>query len=72
MEYIIHLSWDNEASVWTATSNDIPGFALKSSSFHTLLERTRAAFPELLTLYFSIQSPVSLTFVSEPQRISLR
>lgn len=25
MEYVIHFTWDNDANVWTATSDDIPG-----------------------------------------------
>lgn len=72
MEYIINLSWDNKDSMWTATSNDIPSFVLKSSSIHTLLEHTRATFQELLTLNSSIQGPISFTFVSEPQIIFLQ
>jgi len=50
MEYIINLTWDNEACVWIATSGDIPGLVLESGSFDALLERTRIAIPELLAL----------------------
>ena len=50
MEYIINLTWYNEACVWIATSADIPGLVLESGSFDALLERTRIAIPELLTL----------------------
>ncbi|MDE7283330.1 MAG: DUF1902 domain-containing protein [Lachnospiraceae bacterium] len=50
MEYPITFTWDNEASVWIATSNDIPGLIIESGSFSTLLERTRFAVPELLAL----------------------
>lgn len=50
MEYIINLTWDNEACVWIATSTDIPGLVLESGSFDALLERTRIAIPELLAL----------------------
>ncbi len=48
MEYTITFTWDNEASVWIATSDDIPGLVLESGSFNTLPERTRLAVPELL------------------------
>lgn len=72
MEYVIHLTWDNESSVWIATSDDIPGLVLESGSFDALLERTRIAIPELLALNSSIQSPLSLSFVSERrERMSL-
>lgn len=50
MEYVINFTWDNEANVWIATSNDIPGLVLESGAFDALLERTRFAIPELLFL----------------------
>lgn len=65
MEYIINFTWDNEANVWIATSNDIPGLVLESGSFDALLERTRFAIPELLELNSSNNHPFSLTFTSE-------
>lgn len=65
MEYVINFTWDDEANVWIATSNDIPGLVLESGSFDALLERTRFAVPELLALNTSETHPLSLTFVSE-------
>ncbi len=50
MEYVITFTWDDEADVWIAASNDIPGFVLESGSFDALLERSRFAIPELLEL----------------------
>lgn len=64
MEYIINITWDEEACVWIATSADIPGLVLESGSFDALLERTRIAIPELLALNASLK-PVSISFVSE-------
>ncbi len=64
MEYVIHFTWDNEANVWTATSDDIPGLVLESGSLDALMERTRYAVPELLALNAKSQ-PFSLTFLSE-------
>lgn len=65
MEYTINLTWDSEANVWIATSDDIPGLVLESGSFDALLERTRFAIPELLKLNSQIPQPLSLTFISE-------
>lgn len=65
MEYIITFTWDEEAGVWIATSNDIPGLVLESGSFDALLERTRFAIPELLELNADDPRPFSLTFKSE-------
>jgi len=64
MEYVINFTWDDEANVWVATSNDIPGLVLESGSFDALMERTRFAIPELLALN-ATPFPFSLTFKSE-------
>lgn len=72
MNYIINLTWDDEANVWTATSDDIPGLVLESGSFDALLERTRFAVPELLSLNNPTAVPLTLTFLSERhERMSL-
>ena len=65
MDYVIDFAWDDEAGVWIATSNDIPGLVLESGSFDALLDRTRFAVPELLELNAGAAQPLSLTFRSE-------
>lgn len=65
MEYIVHFTWDEEAGVWIATSDDIPGLVSESGSYDALLERTRFAVPELLSLNAHETKPLSLTFISE-------
>ena len=50
MEYTVKLIWDDDAAVWIATSDDIPGLVLESGSFDALLERVRYTAPELLLL----------------------
>ena len=50
MEYNVTIRWDNEAAVWIATSEDIPGLVLESGSFDALIERVKTAAPELLAL----------------------
>ena len=61
----IVFTWDNEASVWIATSKDVPGLVLESGSFDALIERVRYAVPELLELNSKRNSIIDLTFVSE-------
>ena len=65
MEYIIRLSWDHDASVWIATSEDIPGLVLESGSFDALLQRVRFAVPELLSLNCSEKKTLTLHFLSD-------
>ena len=64
MNYKVNMLWDDEAGVWIATSDDIPGLVLESGSFDALLERVRFAAPELLKLNNNKQ-PLILSFVSE-------
>ncbi len=61
----INFTWDEEASVWIATSKDIPGLVLESGSFDALVERVRYAVPELLELNSGKQNIIDLTFISE-------
>ena len=62
-EYAVSFLWDAEASVWVATSEDIPGLVLESGSFDALVERVRFAVPELLELNGLNQKPL-LSFSS--------
>lgn len=50
MEYKVNFTWDDEASVWIAQSDDIPGLVLESGSLDALFERVRFAAPELMDL----------------------
>ena len=50
MVYKIKFQWDDEASVWIATSKDVPGLVLESGSFDALIERVKIAIPELIKL----------------------
>ncbi|MDR1088935.1 MAG: DUF1902 domain-containing protein [Coriobacteriales bacterium] len=49
-EYQVSFFWDEEAAVWIATSDEIPGLVLESGSLDALMERTRYAASELLSL----------------------
>lgn len=66
MEYIINLTWDNEASVWVATSEDLQGLVLESGSLDALIERVRFAIPDLLSLNHHLNDkPILVNFRSE-------
>jgi len=49
-EYRINFAWDDEACVWIATSNDVPGLVLEHGSLDALMERVKIAVPELLEM----------------------
>jgi predicted RNase H-like HicB family nuclease len=49
-EYVIHASWDSDASVWVAESDDVPGLITEAKTFEALLKKLRTLVPELLEL----------------------
>ena len=67
MSYRIKMLWDNDAAVWIATSQDVPGLVLESGSFDALLERIRYAVPELIELNGEKASVYNLTYEMERQ-----
>ncbi len=44
----VNALWDEEAKVWVASSDDIPGLVTEAASLDKLLERIIAVAPELL------------------------
>ncbi len=46
--YHVQADWDPEASVWVATSEDVPGLATEAETIEELTERLRTMIPELL------------------------
>ena len=44
----IRAEWDDEARVWVATSDDVPGLATEAETVEGLIEKLRVMIPELL------------------------
>ena len=44
----IRAEWDDEARVWVATSDDVPGLATEGETVEGLIEKLRVMVPELL------------------------
>ncbi|MBR1453408.1 MAG: DUF1902 domain-containing protein [Lachnospiraceae bacterium] len=64
MIYKVNLMWDGDASMWIATSDDVPGLVLESNSYDALIEKVKVAIPELLELNDKKLSR-TIKFVSE-------
>ena len=60
--YKIQIVWDDEARVWIATSEDLPGLVLESGSVDALIERVRVAASELLEIDEKRREGTSLNF----------
>lgn len=65
MEYVVNFIWDEEACVWVATSEDVPGLVLESGSFDALVELVHFAIPELLGMSEVVTSPIRLLYRSK-------
>jgi len=62
-EYVVNMTWDSKAAVWCAINDEIP-IALESGSFDALVERVKAAVPELLKMN-GTEPECVLRFVAE-------
>ena len=40
--------WDEEARVWVASSNDVPGLMTESDTMENLMQKLKILIPELL------------------------
>jgi predicted RNase H-like HicB family nuclease len=44
----VRAEWDDEARVWVATSDDVPGLATEGVTVEGLIQKLRVMIPELL------------------------
>ncbi len=68
----IQANWDNEAKVWVATSDDIPGLVTEAENIPELTDKLKRMIPELLELNgfpdgdeSSSEIPFELTSIKE-------
>lgn len=47
-KFLVTAQWDDEAGVWVATSDDIPGLVTEAATLDDLLKRIAAVAPELM------------------------
>jgi predicted RNase H-like HicB family nuclease len=46
--FYVHAEWDAEASVWVATSDEVPGLATEAETTEALVQKLKSLIPELL------------------------
>ena len=62
----VHAEWDDEAGVWVATSDDVPGLVTEAPSTEALVERLKVIIPELMALNCgSVATPLRFHLTSE-------
>ncbi len=69
----IHADWDEKASVWVVTSDDVPGLATEAATQDEVRQKLMVMIPELLELNTpSAQHEVSIELlIQSEQRIAL-
>ena len=45
---LVRAFWDDEARVWVATSDDVPGLATEADTVDALVKKLQTMIPELL------------------------
>ena len=48
--YYVRAQWDQEAKVWVASSDDVPGLATEADTTEALVQMLKTLIPELLEL----------------------
>ena len=46
--FFVRAEWDEEAAVWVATSDDVPGLVTEEATIEGLIEKLKIIIPELL------------------------
>ena len=65
--YAVNAVWDPEASVWVATSEDVPGLVAEASSIEELSEKLKILVPELFELNKHLPGRKTPPVVETPQ-----
>ena len=64
-EINIQARWDGDASVWIATSVDVPGLVIEADTWPAMIEEVKLALPDLMELSGQGYEHLSLTFKAE-------
>lgn len=67
MQFHVHARWDDEAQVWVAESDDLPGLVAEAGTVEDLLKKLSVLVPELADLNLG-QSSGKGTFTLTAER----
>ncbi len=62
--------WDDEAAVWVAESDDVPGLITEAATMERLIERLQTLIPDLMELNCGKTGPFPFHIVSERNAIA--
>ena len=61
----IRAVWDDEANVWVADSNDMPGLIAEAATLESLVAKLETLIPELMKLNCRITGAIPFHLVAE-------
>jgi predicted RNase H-like HicB family nuclease len=68
--HFIRAEWDDEAHVWVATSDDVPGLATEADTLEALNLKLQSLVPQLLELNDGV-APAEVPFELLARRFSV-
>jgi len=63
----VRAEWDEEARVWVATSDDVPGLATEEETLETLVDKLKGLIPELLEANGSLEDTEAPFEIGQPR-----
>ncbi|MEH0168518.1 DUF1902 domain-containing protein [Roseateles microcysteis] len=69
--YCIRANWDADASVWVATSEDVPGLVTEAATVEALNSKLKSMVPELLLANDCMPANRQVTIELLARRISV-
>jgi hypothetical protein len=71
--YQVNALWDEESSVWVATSDDVLGLATEAATLEILRQKLHVMVPELLALNHLVEpgfaGVISLQLISQQREL---
>jgi hypothetical protein len=61
----VNAIWDDEAGVWVAESEDVPGLVTEAETMEALMEKLRVLVPELMELSGSAEKTANIHLRSD-------
>lgn len=68
--YLVHAEWDEDAGVWVATSEDVPGLVTESATIEDLDAKLSQLVLDLLTVNHSMPADGQVSVELLARRIS--
>ena len=68
--FVVNAEWDQDANVWIATSEDVPGLCAQAATLEELVEVVKGLVPELLEANKALPAeagPIPLDFKAHRQ-----